>query len=316
MDLGSIEVIASGGSQSYTFQWSDSSIGDQANPTDLGVGIYEVTVTDANGCAATEVFEILEISTVIDYEISFLNTSCESASDGTIEIIEINGGTSPYDVTVDGQIASSSIIDSLAAGVYDVQITDDNGCLVIEEITIDAAIDLALAEYVTEYEIEQGDSLTIQGQLLSDSLSFAWTSADNTLSCSECAFPQVAPSQSSTYQVTLMTPEGCVEVIVVTVTVLEEIIEQAYPNIFTPNNDGSNDAFIFSSIYGETQVNLYIMDRWGNMIYQESSANGSVSWDGDFNGSLVAPGVYMYKLEQTRPDSRIDVAFKDLTVIR
>jgi len=315
-DQGVITVSIVGGTIPYSYNWSDTSIGDSAVASDLAPGQYGFTVTDDNGCTAETVFEVVELTTMMDYEIMFLNSSCEGAADGTIEVVEINGGTAPYQISIDGVDVPMEVIDSLTAGIYDIQIVDDNNCMVSQEVVIEAATDATFAEYTTEYIIEEGDSVTIQGEFLQDSLLFVWSPADATISCIDCAFPTVSPSQTTTYLLTVMTMEGCLQEIEITVTVTEEVIEQAFPNIFTPNSDGSNEEFIFTSVYGETQVNIYIMDRWGNMVYQESSTTGIVTWDGSFNGSIVRPGVYVYKLEHTRPDGRVDVEYRDLTLLR
>jgi len=49
---GSIDLTVSGGTPSYTFNWSDLSGNTQPEDrTDLAQGTYAVTVTDANGCS-------------------------------------------------------------------------------------------------------------------------------------------------------------------------------------------------------------------------------------------------------------------------
>lgn len=59
------------------------------------------------------------------------------------------------------------------------------------------------------------------------------------------------------------------------------------PNIFTPNNDGINDIWIFTSALN---ARLEIINRWGNLIY---TANGNFfSWDGEG----CTDGVYFYRI--------------------
>ena len=49
---GSIDLTVSGGTPSYTFNWSDLSGNTQPEDrTDLAQGTFGVTVTDANGCS-------------------------------------------------------------------------------------------------------------------------------------------------------------------------------------------------------------------------------------------------------------------------
>ncbi|MCH2232859.1 MAG: hypothetical protein MK078_01300 [Crocinitomicaceae bacterium] len=56
-ETGEIYVNATGGTAPYAYVWSDGGVGPLR--TTLGAGIYEVEVTDGNGCTSTEVFEIL-----------------------------------------------------------------------------------------------------------------------------------------------------------------------------------------------------------------------------------------------------------------
>ena len=65
------------------------------------------------------------------------------------------------------------------------------------------------------------------------------------------------------------------------------------PNAFTPNGDGLNDEFIIVSPCEELEYELLIFNRWGTMVYEQSS--GTPSWDGYYNGELT-PGVYVYKI--------------------
>ena len=64
------------------------------------------------------------------------------------------------------------------------------------------------------------------------------------------------------------------------------------PNIITPNGDLINDIFElkFKNII---EIELIIINRWGNVIYQTTSPNPT--WDGKVNGNEVAEGVYFYR---------------------
>lgn len=64
------------------------------------------------------------------------------------------------------------------------------------------------------------------------------------------------------------------------------------PNAFTPNGDGANDVFRqVGAAPGETYT-LVIYDRWGQKIYEETSARPQ--WDGRLNGEPAPSEVYVY----------------------
>jgi gliding motility-associated-like protein len=65
------------------------------------------------------------------------------------------------------------------------------------------------------------------------------------------------------------------------------------PNVFTPNGDGVNDLFTFTS-EGMQSLHCRIYNRWGNLIYEWNDV--LQGWDGTnmHNGKLVSDGVYYY----------------------
>lgn len=67
------------------------------------------------------------------------------------------------------------------------------------------------------------------------------------------------------------------------------------PNIFTPNNDGVNDYFEPSFIVGVSNLQIDIVNRWGNIVYS-NYADDTFSWSGYASDGMCSDGVYFYKL--------------------
>jgi len=63
------------------------------------------------------------------------------------------------------------------------------------------------------------------------------------------------------------------------------------PNVFTPNNDGINDRLTVRT-KNITVFEILIYNRWGEVLFH--STNPDVSWNGKFNGSNSAEGVYYW----------------------
>ena len=61
------------------------------------------------------------------------------------------------------------------------------------------------------------------------------------------------------------------------------------PNAFTPNGDGTNDAFRIAGT-GIYDVEWLIVDRWGTVVFRGDDLDAS--WDGTHEGQLVAGGRY------------------------
>ncbi len=64
------------------------------------------------------------------------------------------------------------------------------------------------------------------------------------------------------------------------------------PNSFTPNGDGVND-FFKGSFLGIKESELYIFNRWGELIYQSTSTRAY--WDGTDKNKQSKSDVYIYK---------------------
>jgi len=87
------------------------------------------------------------------------------------------------------------------------------------------------------------------------------------------------------------------------------------PNSFTPNGDGLNDIFKIKTIAEFSKFNLYIYDRWGELLFE--SADKNYGWDGTYKGKPVPIGVYVYLLDVTIKDTIIEKMLSgSVTVIR
>ena len=98
-------------------------------------GQYEVFLTNATGCESNNVITIVEniASPILDnYSVETIN--CEGQ--GQVSGIEVSGGTPPYSISVDETIMSLDGLFLLNQGDHLLEITDANGCISIEEITL------------------------------------------------------------------------------------------------------------------------------------------------------------------------------------
>jgi gliding motility-associated-like protein len=86
------------------------------------------------------------------------------------------------------------------------------------------------------------------------------------------------------------------------------------PNAFTPNGDGSNDRFSFTSSGDVGEVlRFQVFNRWGQVVYDNESAEG---WDGQKDGSPQPSDVYAYIIVIRALDGE-EVTFQgDVTLIR
>jgi gliding motility-associated-like protein len=70
------------------------------------------------------------------------------------------------------------------------------------------------------------------------------------------------------------------------------------PNGFSPNGDGVNDFFVIDGLIAYPDHELYIINRWGDVIYKSKPYHND--WDGSSNtgltiaGNHVTDGTYFY----------------------
>jgi gliding motility-associated-like protein len=86
-------------------------------------------------------------------------------------------------------------------------------------------------------------------------------------------------------------------------TLIQVIVEPDFafyiPTAFTPNDDGKNDGF-FGSGYGITEFQIWIFDRWGNLIF--TTKDISQAWDGTVLGTageVAQIDVYVWRVNIT-----------------
>jgi gliding motility-associated-like protein len=62
------------------------------------------------------------------------------------------------------------------------------------------------------------------------------------------------------------------------------------PNVITPNGDGMNDELVFGGLGTHPNSELYIYNRWGNLVYSNTD------YQNDWNGGGMNAGLYFYVL--------------------
>ena len=78
-------------------------------------------------------------------------------------------------------------------------------------------------------------------------------------------------------------------------TIIVEICQLEFFNVFTPNGDGYNELLRIEGIQGYPNSALHIFDRWGTIVYEDLNFLGS--WDGKTStGNELADGTYYFTL--------------------
>lgn len=164
---------------------------------------------------------------------------------------------------------------------------DANGCLGSDTVVI-TVVDSPNADFTFSPDSETPNTVVTFTNNSTNSTSYSWNFGNGkTSTSSSSSTTYEAPGQ---YVVYLIASNGlCKDTAQKTVTVVRfpdpEIL---IPNVFTPNGDGANDVFSFTTT-NIKEVEFIIFNRWGNVMTKLNSVTDV--WDGD----RAAPGVYFYK---------------------
>jgi len=130
---GSIEITPSGGTPGYTFVWTGPNGFTETTEdlSNLKAGIYNLTITDANGCTSVYpgMATVVENS-IITAAFGLTSATCNGGSDGAISVI-VAGGAGGYTYFWQGPFGFTSPaqdISGLVSGSYQLTVTDALGC--------------------------------------------------------------------------------------------------------------------------------------------------------------------------------------------
>jgi gliding motility-associated-like protein len=201
---GTATISGSGGTAPYTFAWPNGQ--NTATATGLGTGTTTATVTDANGCSTT-INVILTAPFALQVtQIVATNISCRGGNNGAAAAF-INGGSSPYDFNWSNGGTGQSVT-GLAAGTYQLTITDGNGCTAQSSIILSEPASFLVGTLNSSPALCFGDSsgqLTaiVSGGTLPSSgdYTYIWSNGANT--------PIVSNVPAGNYSVTATDANGC-----------------------------------------------------------------------------------------------------------
>lgn len=144
-------------------------------------------------------------------------------------------------------------------------------------------------------EIMGGDNSQLNANI-PDAVSYTWAPIEN-LTDPNIANPVASPSQTTTYTVTALLPNGCQRTAAITVRVIPPPCDEPFvffPTGFSPNGDGENDALKLEATVPPTEMYWAIYNRWGEKIFE--TTNFDDAWDGTYRGQEQPAETYGYVL--------------------
>ena len=130
--------------------------------------------------------------------------------------------------------------------------------------------------------------ITLSGTAEGEQITFLW-SPDKYIDNTDQLNPVVSPPSDITYTLAATSSWGCFNSGSANVKVVQGIF---VPTAFTPNGDGKNDRWQIPYLDPSFGGTVSVFNRWGQLVYQVSSAK--VSWDGTVKGIAQSSGLYVY----------------------
>jgi len=277
---GTMKAEPQNGVAPFTYRWSTGATTQSINYT--GVGIYYVTVTDANSCTATADKAILRLA----FGHNTTATTCEGAHDGAIDLTVYNQGI-PYQVQwtgPNGFTSQQEDISNLYAGWYHFTLTYGGGCRQSDSIRVNDAIGnfgLYATPTATTCAGAHDGSITIQ-PVLNTPFTVAWTGPNGFTSNQQ----NISNLYAGNYNYVIEDTRGCRKT--GTITVPDAIVNfRVYANPTATTCEGGHDG----SITIQPMLNTPFTVAW-------TGPNGFTSNQQNI-GNLYA-GNYNYVIEDTR----------------
>ena len=310
---GAISITLTGGMPGYAVAWSGP-FGFVSGSEDLiGLlpGAYQVTVTDQNGCQTS-------LSVAVDAANAVVADAGPDAMMCSGGAVVLNGGASQgassYQWT-DGQgavVGNGAVVDLgiQPNGVYTFVLTVADGpCSAADSVMV-TVLPMPIADAGPEQVVYVQGTVALGGSPTGPpGSSFVWQ-PDSLLDHSGVSNPNATVHATTWFYLTVTTPDGCIGMDSVLVTVVPEV---KVPSGFTPNGDGHNDTWILDFAALFPQIDVQVFSRWGEPLFR--SIGYAVPWDGKYSGKPVPMGTYYYVIELH--DTRFPEALTGpLTVIR
>ncbi|MFI5204135.1 MAG: gliding motility-associated C-terminal domain-containing protein, partial [Flavobacteriales bacterium] len=226
---------------------------------------------------------------------------CYQYGDGSITLGG-SGGTGPYTYIITGpenDTSATATFNGLTAGNYVTYVVDANGCFATMNVTVPAAPQV-IASFTPNNAIGVPPYTVNFTNTSQNGATYFWNFGDTTTST--LTDPTHTYFYENTYPVMLIVTSSngvCVDTAYGTVITATSHLE--FPNVFSPNGDGSNDVFHFNARNIQS-LTCVIFNRWGQKMYE--STDPTSGWNGkDSGGKEAADGTYYYILEAVGVDA-------------
>ena len=297
---GAIDVTVGGGTLPYAYQWSVGSVATTEDLVGLLSGTYTITVTDSNLCTIADTVILTANATVIanaGNDTSFCQSGLLTLNaSGSVNGVNYQWFIMPANTSV-GSTAVISVNPPAGVTTYYVVVDNGTGCSDNDTIVV-TSNPLPTANAGPDVTIVLGATSAIGGSPTTTTVgsTIQWTPTPGALDNSNIANPNATPAVTTTYTVTVTSPQGCTAIDSMVLTVRPTIV---FPDGISPNDDGANDEWIIDGIELFPNCVVEVYNRWGELLFQ--SVGYKEHWKGIYKNKPLPVGTYYYVIDLKDP---------------
>ncbi len=250
---GTASVSVVDGVAPLTYLWDDPGTQTTDTATALDIGVYNVLVTDANGCSQSSSVSIGNVGAPAVDSTSTSAVSCNGGNDGSANI-SLSGGVPPYTYAWDDPgTQSNSTATGLTAGTYIVSVFGSDSCTTTATVVVTEPSLLTASASGTSASCGANDGQAMAvGAGGTGSYTYLWD--DSLAQVTDTAINLAA----GTYSVTITDANGC------TATATAIVANPAAPTV--------TDSSVNVSCFGAADGEGYLFATGGTPPY-------TYSWD-------------------------------------
>lgn len=250
-----------------------------------------------------------------DIEINIIHESCPGSGDGRTELL----GNEIAEVHLNGNKLDKTQLKNLSAGLYQLEITNLEGCISSQGITINPGHDIELelpdSIYISQTEISTGILVPIVWSDENQILDIQWNSGQ-VLDCNICSYPSIWVKEQDMLLLQVKSISGCVRNFT-SILWPEQKQNNFLPTAFSPNGDGINDTWNIFGLQNFSSFHVRIYNRWGVRIAHRIISDSSSSlWDGMIKNEMWPPGPNIYQIEWLHQDGKKGKFFGTVELMR